>query len=126
VDGEILGAAGHLHTGGTHLTLAIDGKQACDSVATYAESAEFVQPNANDPAPAAPAGHQHGSATRHISSMSSCWGKLFPLKEMKKGQNWVLEAYYDLDKHDGVLDEIGEQTEVMGLSLVYIKQKSFT
>jgi len=45
---------------------------------------------------------------------------------MEKGQNWNLEAFYDLDQHDGVLDEVGEQTEVMGISMVYIKQKSLT
>lgn len=58
--------------------------------------------------------------------MSSCWGQMFPVKRMEKGQNWNLEAFYDLDQHDGVLDEVGEQTEVMGISMVYIKQKSLT
>jgi hypothetical protein len=51
---------------------------------------------------------------------------MFPVKRMEKGQNWNLEAFYDLDQHDGVLDEVGEQTEVMGISMVYIKQKSLT
>jgi len=35
LNADILGAGGHLHDGGTHLTLEVDGKEICDSVASY-------------------------------------------------------------------------------------------
>lgn len=121
VEGEIVGAAGHLHNGGSHLTLSVNGQQTCDSVATYGESPEFIQQQDKS-------GHAHRSAMKHISSMSQCWGPSFAMNQIKVGQNWQLEAFYDFDKYQGVLsteDQIkGLQTEVMGISMLYIRRKA--
>jgi hypothetical protein len=45
------------------------------------------------------AGHGHGGgATEHITAMSTCFGDKLGLNQLKKGQKWQLEAYYDYDK----------------------------
>jgi hypothetical protein len=119
VEGEILGMAGHLHDGGTHLTLTVDNKPQCNSKATYAGSKEFVQAEEMTTR----AGGKK-SATKHISSMTACWGDSLPIKRMEKGQVWDMSAWYDLDKHEAVLDEEGDKSEVMGISLIYLKEKT--
>ena len=118
--GEILGAAGHVHDGGTNLAIRVDGVTNCDSKATYAETPEFVEKPGED-APHASGGHSH-AAMKHISSMSQC--QAFPVRRMEKGQVWTLEAYYDLDGHDGILDENSEQTEVSAPTIIHIQRHS--
>jgi hypothetical protein len=89
----------HVHDGGTHLALLVDGKMICDSIATYGGGAgESAVPGM---APPGAGGHGHessGNAKDHITSMSTCFGDKLGLTQLKKGQKWQLEAYYDYDK----------------------------
>jgi hypothetical protein len=115
ISGEILGAGGHLHDGGSHLTLSLDGKQLCDSKAAYGESKEFVAPSDGQSA--------HGGID-HISTMSPCNGFIdFKDNDMKPGQKWRLEAHYDYNKHKPSMHGNGGFDKVMGISLMYIRQK---
>lgn len=136
IDGEIMGAGGHLHDGGTHLTLSVDGKQICDSVATYGAGKAGMGGPAGG-AMGGMGGGEHASApstatkdgaappkvaaTEHITAMSGCFDDKLGLKELKKGQKWQLEAFYDYGKHAGMTHENGKQENVMGIAIMYIK-----
>jgi hypothetical protein len=115
IEGEILGAGGvrpspllslpltllqHVHDGGTHLTLDVDGKLVCDSVATYGTGSGGMAM-----AGGAMAGGSHaeggkaasGGKGEHITSMSACFDDKLGVKELKKGQKWNMKAFYDYD-----------------------------
>jgi hypothetical protein len=122
-----MGAGGHLHDGGTHLTLKVDGKQVCDSVAKYGAGKAGMGGGAM-------AGMGGGSAStsapsiasvEHITSMSACTGDSLGIKQLKKGQKWELEAFYDYAKHNGMTHENGKQENVMGISIMYVKNASW-
>jgi len=78
---------------------------------------------------AAPA-HSHAGG-QHIIAMSICADNkagaldipLSPLgiKTLKKGQSWVLRAYYDYSLHPGMKKNSGGQSTVMGISIMYAK-----
>jgi len=112
-DGEIIGAAGHLHDGGQRVTLEVDGKQVCNSEATYGGSAEYVQKTSM---------HKN-SATEHISKMSLCTNDNFLEKTLKKGQRWKLRAEYDYTKNKGMIHGDGKQSTVMGIAIMYVRIK---
>lgn len=114
IDGEILGAAGHLHDGGMDVKLWVDGTLACNSEATYGGSAEYVAKEAPMDCPKCP--------TAHISKMSTCQGSRLPVTQMKSGQDWLLTADYDYSKHPGMLKDDGKQDDVMGIAIMYVRQ----
>lgn len=151
-DGEVVFAAGHLHDGGTEIDILVDGKLVCRSEATYGSDQDALMRSQaairgeilplstkSDaaPAPAAPAtgkssgGHSHGGG-KHIVAMNLCADnkanlKGYPLvpwgiKEVKKGQKWVLRAAYDYSKHDGMRSRGTERmATIMGISVMYVK-----
>jgi hypothetical protein len=114
-DGEIIGAAGHLHDGGQRVTLEVNGKQVCNSEATYGGSPEYIQKTSM---------HANTkSATIHISKMSLCVGDKFTEKNLVKGQKWKLRAEYDYKKNLGMLHGDGKQSTVMGIAIMYVRLK---
>jgi hypothetical protein len=85
--------------------LKVDGKLICDSVATYGkgEGASVPGMAPTGAAPMEGGGHSHGGAgAEHITNMSTCQGEGLGLTQLKKGQKWLLEAYYDYDKYVSV------------------------
>jgi hypothetical protein len=102
----------HVHDGGTHLTLSVDGKLVCDSVATYGTAGE-TGGMAMSGMTGGMTGGSHtgggqgssssGKAEEHITSMSVCFDDKLGVKELKKGQKWNLKAYYDYDKYVNIL-----------------------
>jgi hypothetical protein len=146
-EGEVLGAGGHLHDGGTHLDLHVDNKLVCKSEPTYGSDEQALAraeisklggippalPNVTTTTPAAPkagaGGHAHGS--QHIIAMSICADNkagtkdlpLSPLgvNKLVKGQSWVLKAYYDYTQHAGMKSNSGGMSTVMGISIMYVK-----
>jgi hypothetical protein len=112
-DGDVIGAAGHLHDGGQRVVLTVDGKQVCSSEASYGGSPEYVQKTSM---------HKN-SATEHISKMSLCMGDALGQKELKKGQQWQLRADYDYTKNKGMIHGDGKQSTVMGIAIMYVRVK---
>ncbi|KAE9963396.1 hypothetical protein BLS_009335 [Venturia inaequalis] len=110
-DGDIIGAAGHLHDGGQQIILDVDGQQACNSEASYGGSPEYIAKTAMHP----------GSATEHISKMSLCVGDSMTVKKLQKGQKWKLRAEYDYNKNKGMIHEKGKQSTVMGISIMFVR-----
>ncbi|KAF2664916.1 hypothetical protein BT63DRAFT_79607 [Microthyrium microscopicum] len=109
IDGDIVGAAGHLHDGGQAVVLEVDGKVACRSDASYGTSPEFI----GKP--------MHGGPAEHISKMSLCIGDSLPHKKMVKGQKWKLRAEYDYSKNKGDSHAEGKPANVMGIAIMYVR-----
>jgi hypothetical protein len=139
LNADILGGGGHLHDGGTHLTIEVDDKEICDSVATYSKTngtggmggmggmaaigktlthveEELIGTNLQK----RDGPHLN---SEHISAMSPCAGKTMGLDKVKKGQNWKITGYYDYDKYPGMVMN-GKQSNVMGIALVMVKNWS--
>jgi hypothetical protein len=99
-DGIVTFVAGHLHDGGTHISLVQDGNNAYTANATYKAYA-----NVND-----------DGMTEHISSISAC--------EMPgtstAGDEWTITAYYDTKSHEPMALMDGSLEPVMGIMLAYI------
>jgi hypothetical protein len=149
----------HLHDGGTHVEILVDGKVICDSVPTYGTDQQALE-RANiakngGTAPALPAAASaggmagmegmkgmskrdgpggHAMSGQHIIAMSICAENkagvkdipISPLaiKDLKKGQSWVLRAYYDYAKYPGMKKGgTDQQSTVMGISIMYAKTK---
>jgi hypothetical protein len=47
-----------------------------------------------------------------------------PVTQIKKGQNWTLDAVYDYDTHPGMLDYDGKQSDVMGIALMLVRRRT--
>jgi hypothetical protein len=122
-----------------------DGKVVCDSKAGYAENARYISGGSghgaapSGPPPPAPAaggkagagsamagGHGgHGGAGKpHISSMGLCWRGRPELKvqKMQAGQSWTVEAVYDYKKFAGATHPNGQQENVMGIGVLWVKK----
>lgn len=146
-DGEVLEAGGHLHDGGTAIDLIVDGKTVCTSTPTYGTDSEImararaaikgeVPPlpaNAGTAAPmamSANGGHAH---MNHIMAMTICSEKNtlpnkglpvvpFNIRQVKKGQSWVLRATYDYKLHPGMKKgNTNNMSTVMGIAIMYVK-----
>jgi hypothetical protein len=69
-------------------------------------------------------GASHGKEAgpvAHITAMSGCFADTLGIKELKKGQKWELEAFYDYSKHGGMKHDSGTQENVMGIAIMYVK-----
>jgi hypothetical protein len=149
LNADILGAGGHLHDGGTHLTLTVDGKQVCDSVATYGVTpanngtsggggmagggmagggmaamgrmVESLSRLAQTEGLVPSDGPGHVGGIEHITKMSGCQGPQMGNGKVVKGQKWKITAYYDYSKHDGMKKADNHQSNVMGIAIMMVK-----
>jgi Stress up-regulated Nod 19 len=112
-DGDVVGLAGHLHDGGQAVLVTSDGKVACNSTASYGGKPEYFSKH-----PMA-----HGSATEHISKMKVCAGENVGVIKMVKGQSWNLKAIYNYDMNKGDLHGDGKQANVMGIAIMFVREK---
>ena len=127
--GRILGVGGHLHDGGSHISItnASTGKLICNSVAGYGgpgyESDHGQEHNHEEhdhSTPPTTDGHGHTDedhARMHLSSMSQCVApnKDAPLGTILRGQTLRLKAFYNTTKHPSHGDH-----PLMGISIIYI------
>jgi hypothetical protein len=134
LNGDIIGAGGHLHDGGVRVALEVDGKEVCDSRSSYAVggpggmaaggmggggmSMGGKRAVENLILKRSPQDHHGGvSGGAHISGMTSCGGSTMGVKRIVKGQKWVIKGYYDYDKHAG-MKEKGKQSNVMAIAII--------
>jgi hypothetical protein len=133
LNGDIIGAGGHLHDGGMRVAIEVDGKEVCDSRATYAKGGPGGMSPGMGGGGMSMGGKravegllekrdpQQGVAGGdHISAMSMCGGSTMSIKRLEKGQKWVIKGYYDYDKHPGMKAN-GKQTNVMAIAMMMIK-----
>jgi hypothetical protein len=103
--GPLLHIGGHVHDGGTHLTIQHNGQLICDVVATYGGSPDYIEGGNSLDMPGMP----------HISSMSLCKGTADqPVASVRTGDELKLTAYYDSNAHM----QMGTEP-VMGISIGY-------
>jgi hypothetical protein len=102
--GKVIGLGGHLHDGGTHLTVrdADTGALLCTSVAGY-----------GGPGYEGPPGHQ----AAYLSSMSQCLAPdgAHAVGAVTNGERLSITAYYDADLHPQHGDH-----PVMGIAMVFV------
>jgi hypothetical protein len=103
-EGKILEAMGHLHDGGVDIEIRASGTDTlCTAAAKYGESPDYYY-----------RGTSMGGdkvAKSHISSMGGCTNENLKVKELKKGQSWIVKGNYDYSRFEGNL-EAGKQSEV--------------
>jgi hypothetical protein len=98
------------------MVLTVDGQVICDGVASYGGSPEFL--NGPDAMP------NPNSATAHISKITTCGNEVpTSLRQIKKGQKWNINAFYDYDRYKGMLTEKGRQESAMALGWMYVRIK---
>jgi len=127
VAGKFLFMAGHLHDGGSHLTIEQNGRAICDSKVTYGGDPAYERPNDMN--------HSGGSATTmpgmpgmdhggggdmwtSISNMSACHDN----GTIKAGDRMHITGYYDTTQHPGMMNNKGQPEEVMAIAIVYVGQ----
>jgi hypothetical protein len=77
----------------------------CDSIATYGKGeGEAGVPGMAGGMASGGDGHSHGGMgegkdVEHITSMSACFDDKLGVRQLKKGQKWQLEAFYDYNKY---------------------------
>jgi hypothetical protein len=59
------------------------------------------------------------TAKDHISAMPKCTPNDFKVKEVKKGQAWMVEGHYDYETRQGNLEN-GKQSEIMAIAVLMI------
>jgi len=109
--GKMLGIGGHIHDGGTNLTVTKNGQVICDSRATYGGKPEYIE---------GPGLGMPGMA--HISEMSRCQGTFEnPVTTINVGDTMGITAYYDMTPTGPGGDmDMGEAPHpVMGIAIGY-------
>jgi len=118
VTGSLLYSIGHMHDGGTHMSLFVSGKLVCKSVMHYNARAGYLPGGAK-------AGHKlrkrqhagHGNdGGMHISDPGACTD----FGEVQKGDRLTAEAWYDADKYGLMKNPQGKNENLMGNMRVYI------
>jgi len=97
-DGDIAFVAGHLHDGGTEVSILRNGLRACTSYATYGKAEGAVD------------------GTTHIVSMQHCLNA----GRVRKGERWSIKAEYDTVQHAPMKSNDGSLEPVMGIALAYV------
>jgi len=108
LNGKMRFAAGHVHDGGTHADVTLNGKVVCTSKMLYARKPEFIS------APGA-GGADHHAAALHISDAGACRD----FGDIKVGDELKVISYYDMDKYPGQEHE-GKAHPIMGIALISI------
>jgi hypothetical protein len=95
-----------MHDGGVRTILSQNGVPVCQSGASYGSKPGYVTQ----------------STETHISDMSACSREKLKSKQIKKGQQWSLNAEYDFDMHKGLRGRHGVWDKIMGINYMYIKK----
>jgi hypothetical protein len=116
VSGKMLWSAGHLHDGGTHLTVEKGGQVVCDSIAKYGTKPEYM------------GGMDHGDGMDHggtggmdmamsISEQTFCTN----MGTLTSGQTMHITGYYDSSLHEEMMHG-GKLHNIMAIALMYVGQ----
>jgi len=112
-EGKIVYAQGHLHDGGVEIDIRMSPSSSlCKSIPKYSETPEYRYKGAS----------MGGDkvAVDHISSMQGCKNEgITGVKELKKGQSWIVRGSYDYKAHEGNLEK-GKQAEIMVLGVILV------
>lgn len=115
VAGKFLMGGGHVHDGGTHLTIEQNGQVVCDSVAAYGETPEYRAGGAMDHDMGGMDHGDMGGWHESISSMNFCHN----FGDLRVGDRMHITGYYDDSQH-AQMSHGGKLHNVMAIALVYI------
>ena len=118
IAGEISFIAGHLHDGGTHLTVKRNRRDVlCDSVASYGDKGDCASYAFSETVHRNGHGHDHGHGEDvHVSGLSTCTN----LGRVEVGDKLGVTAYYDTTLHEPMEAHDGELEPVMGIAIMYV------
>jgi hypothetical protein len=111
--GKLLAGAGHLHDGGVNAVMENNGRQFCDSVASYGTKPEFIDPEGGGMDHGG-GGMEHGHGGAHISEMTMCP----PGSTIAAGDKIVLKGNYDDSKYPQMVHD-GKLHSVMAIAILY-------
>ena len=116
-DARILMMYGHVHDGGIHTEIMINGTVVCDSTAYYQD---MIIP-ANQTTNSADTGqHSHmkrdGSGNSHIVAFGEC----LELGQIKKGDVITTKVYYNFDQRPSTPMANGKRDALMGISMTFL------
>lgn len=121
VDGEILGAGGHLHSGGHLVEIYQNEKLVCESRATYEQQKAggmgHSMRSRRDKEGSVMKRHEPDNAKEgswYIKSMSTC----SKMGKVKKGDAFYKKSHYDLEKYHGMKNSDGSWMDVEGVAVM--------
>jgi hypothetical protein len=115
VRGTLLGGGGHLHDGGTHLTIEKNSQVICDSVARYGTDPAFSG-GGMDHGGGGMDGMDHGGM-QSISDQTICPD----MGTINTGDRMHITGYYDDAMHEQMMHG-GKLHNIMAIALVYVGQ----
>ena len=122
--GSIVTMAGHIHDGGTLVTVSENGNTICTFTATYAATPGFVDefPVSTGDEPGMNGMGNASMAMTHISNISVCKDA----GTFKAGSEFGIQALYNASAHALMLGSDGHPLPVMGISLMYVTNETAT
>jgi hypothetical protein len=116
INGQWLGVGGHLHDGGTNLTIEQNSQVICDSQAKYGTKPDYVSGDGGMDHGGGDPGHGHGGMM-HISEHGVCYADTLP--RIKAGDRVAITANYDDTKYPQMVHN-GRLHNIMGIAIAYI------
>lgn len=115
-DSRILMMYGHVHDGGIHTEIMINGNIVCDSIAYYQD----MKIPANQVTTTGTGTHGHkkrdGAGTSHITAFGEC----LEVGKIKKGDAITTKVYYDFNQRPSEPMQNGKKDALMGISMTYL------
>jgi len=115
LNGPFIGVGGHLHDGGTNLTVDVNGQVVCNSEAKYATKPEYISGGGG--MDHGDGGMDHGGMMEHISEHTVCYN----IGQLKTGDVVGITANYDDTQHAQMVHN-GKLHNVMGIAIGYVGQ----
>jgi hypothetical protein len=116
-DSRVLMIYGHVHDGGIHTEIMINGKVVCDSLAYYQD----MKIPANQTTTAADVGaHSHAKRDNGAISHIVAFGECVEVGNIKKGDAITTKVYYNFDKRPSTPMPNGKLDGLMGISMTYL------
>jgi hypothetical protein len=107
---------GHVHDGGIHTEIMINGNIVCDSIAYYQD----MKIPANQVTTTGTGTHGHkkrdGAGTSHITAFGEC----LEVGKIKKGDAITTKVYYDFNQRPSEPMQNGKKDALMGISMTYL------
>jgi hypothetical protein len=118
VAGPIVGAGGHVHDGGTHVTIEKNGKSFCDGETKYGTKPAYVSGGGGMDGMDHGDGGGHGGG-QHVSEQEICLAN--PVTTLAMGDTLTVTGWYDDAQHPQMVHE-GKLHSVMAIAVLYVAQ----
>jgi hypothetical protein len=116
-DSRVLMMYGHVHDGGIHTEIMINGKIVCDSLAYYQD---MKIPANQTTTSVDTAAHSHGKRDTKVVQHIVAFGECIEVGHMKKGDAITTKVYYNFDQRPSAPMPNGKLDGLMGISMTYL------